>query len=449
MQRIFPAFTYSKGPRDNCWWDDTVERPTWPTFGGTRTVDVAIIGGGFTGISAAYHLARAGVHVAVVEAETPGWGASGRNGGFCCLGGAKLSQTAMQRRFGDAATETYLHSEVAAVELAKQLIDRHNIDVDAHSQGETQMAHSPGAMEALRRAADAAAAANVPVTLTEPQDLAAVGLNGDFFGALTTPVGFGLNPQKYLFGLAAAAAEAGAELFQNSPVTDLRPHMGQFTLRLPGGVLQAKQVILATNGYSSDDIPAWLRARYLPSQSSVLVTRPLQDQELAAQGWTSDQMAYDTRHLLHYFRLMPDRRFLFGMRGGLRASAKAEAQIRRQLLRHFHKLFPAWKEVEVTHRWSGLVSLGAGLVPFIGPVPDHPGLFAGLNYHGNGVAMGTYAGRILADLVRGTTPVLPYSSVVQTAPRFPLGAYRRAFLPLAYGYYALRDLSFATSSDKA
>jgi glycine/D-amino acid oxidase-like deaminating enzyme len=440
MRRIFSDYAYGPGPRDGCWWDETIAAPDWLRLSGEVTADVAIIGGGFTGMSAALHLAEAGAKVALLEAETPGWGASGRNGGFCCIGGAKLSSAAMRRKFGAEATDIYDAGEVAAVDLVRQLLDRHQIDADTHSDGETQMAHSPRAMKALRRQADEIAAAGGSPQLLEQHELAANGMNGGFFGALTTPVGFGLNPRKYLFGIARAAQSAGARLFQNSPVTGLsRAPSGGHILTTPDGALHADQVIVATNGYSWDGLPDWLSGRYIPAQSTVMVTRPLSDEELQAQGWFTDQMAFDTRNLLHYFRLMPDRRFLFGMRGGLFASARSEAAIRRALRQHFDIMFPEWSTVEGTHFWSGMVSMARNLVPFVGPVPGEKGMFAGLCYHGNGVAMGSYSGRLLADLVQGKQPDLPYSPVVQSMGKFPFGRARRVVMPPAYAVLGMMD----------
>lgn len=439
MKRIFSDYAYGSGPRDTCWWDETIEAPIWPQHSGEAQVDVAVIGGGFTGVSAALHLAESGVRTAVLEAETPGWGASGRNGGFCCLGGSMLDGTAMARKFTPQAAQTYQAGEVAAVDLVRVLLERHGIAADTHSRGETRMAHSPRAMKALRREADAIAAAGATPQILEQDELAAQGLNGAFFGALTTPVGFGLNPRKYLFGLARAAQSAGAQLFQNSPVTAMTPAQGGHVLTTPQGLVRAKQVIVATNGYSWDGLPKWLSGRYIPAQSTVMVTRPLTEDELQAQGWFSDQMAYDSRNLLHYFRLMPDRRFLFGMRGGLFASPRSEAAIRRLLRKHFVSLFPAWHGVESTHFWSGMVCMARNLVPFVGPVPDAPGVFAGLCYHGNGVAMGSYAGRLLADLAQGRQPALPYSPAMQSMPRFPFGRARRIVMPPAYALLGLMD----------
>ena len=200
-------------------------------------------------------------------------------------------------------------------------------------------------------------------------------------------------------------------------------------------------MILATNGYSSEDLPDWLRARYLPVQSSVIVTAPLEHEQIDAQGWSSHQMAYDTRVLLHYFRLMPNGRFLFGMRGGLTATPRARDSISRKIRADFARMFPAWQDVEITHEWDGLVCLMASLTPFAGAVPDHPGLYAGMGYHGNGVAMASHTGMLLADLVQGKPPRGPYPEVMRHPPRrFPLGRWRRALLAPAYATATLFDL---------
>ncbi|MEW2911926.1 FAD-dependent oxidoreductase [Leisingera sp. JC11] len=439
MRRIFSGYAYGPSPRNNCWWDETVPAPDWPVLEGEAVSDVAIIGGGFTGVSAALHLAESGVSVALLEAETPGWGASGRNGGFCCLGGSKLSGSAMRRFFGKPAADAYAASEEAAVDLVRELLGTHGIEADTHSRGETQLAHSKNAARRLSaQAAEMQKAGEAPEFLSRGQ-LAEHGLNGDFHAALTTPSGFALNPRKYLFGLASAARNAGAALFQNSPALSITRTGAGYEIETNKGILRASKVVIATNGYSSEDLPGWLAGRYMPAQSTVMVTRPLTENDLQAQGWFSHQMAYDTRNLLHYFRLMPDRRFLFGMRGGLLASPRAEAGIRRKLRQDFEAMFPEWRNVETTHCWSGMVCLSRNLVPFIGAVPDHPGMYAGLCYHGNGVAMGSFAGRILSDLVQGRKPELPYSPVVQKMPRFPFGSARRVLMPPAYAVLGLMD----------
>ena len=433
MRRIFPDYAYGPEPRAGCWWDDTIAAPDWSILSSGLSVDVAIIGGGFTGLSAALHLARDGASVAVLEAESPGWGASGRNGGFCCLGGSKLDHAALTRRYGLAGAQAYQQAEADAVALVADLLAEHKIDADTHSNGETQLAHSARSMERLRRMAKEQGA------LHDSQDLPALGFGDGFYGGYTNPIGFGLNPRKYLFGLADAAKGLGVALFQDTAALDVRSVQAGFDIRTVRATVRAAQVLICTNGYSSEDMPDWMAARYMPAQSTVMVTRPMTEAELHDQGWTTDQMAYDTRNLLHYFRLMPDRRFLFGMRGGLLASPSSEAAIRRKLTRDFQRMFPAWKGVEATHIWSGMVCLSRSLVPFAGPVPERPGMFAGFAYHGNGVAMGTYCGRALARLALGQPSELP-APISELPRRFPLGRWRRALMPPAYAALALADL---------
>ena len=437
MRRIYPDYAYGSGPRSGCWWDRTIDAPDWPELRGDLRAEVAIIGGGFTGMSAALHLAEAGADVALLEAQSPGWGASGRNGGFCCLGGSALDDTAMTRKYGAAPTVEFARAEREAVAFAAALIDRLGLEVDRHSRGETQLAHNERAMDTLRRRAEK----DPEAVLNTADELAGLGMNGPFRGALTLPTGFGLNPRKYLFGLARGAERAGAGLFQQSPVSAIEKLPGGYALQTPQGKVTCKTLLIATNGYSSEDLPGWLAARYMPTQSAVLVTRPLSEAEQKAQGWTSDQMAYDTRNLLHYFRLMPDGRFLFGMRGGLLSSAWSERRVHATVRRDFDRMFPAWRSVDSPFHWSGMVCLSRDRVPFVGPVPGQEAMFAGLAYHGNGVAMGGYCGRLLADLALERKSDLVFPAILR-APlrRFPLGRVRRALLPPIYAWMGIRDL---------
>ncbi|KAA8611405.1 FAD-dependent oxidoreductase [Salipiger aestuarii] len=439
MKRIYEPAAY--GPQGACWWSQTVAPLDWPALQGDKTTGIAIIGGGFTGLSAALHLAQDGAEVTLLEAEHPGFGASGRNGGFCCLGGAKATARQLRHQVGAEGLRDWRQTEKSAVATAARLIAEHDIDADTHSDGETMIAHSPRAFARLRASAPGIEQDyGVTPRLIEMEDMAAEGFGGPFFGALTTPIGFALNPRKYHAGLARAAQNAGAALHGHSPVTALHRN-GKWRLTTPQGTVTADRVVLATNGYSSEDLPDWLRARYLPVQSSVIVTEPVPDDLRQAQGWTSHQMAYDTRVLLHYFRMMPDGRFLFGMRGGLSATPVARRRIARAIRDDFAEMFPRWRDVGITHEWAGLVCLMANLVPFVGEVPDHPGLFAGLGFHGNGVAMGSHAGMLLAGLVQGkpAQPAIP-AAMSLIPGRFLLGRHRRKLLVAPYVAASLLDL---------
>ncbi|MCB2110281.1 MAG: FAD-binding oxidoreductase [Defluviimonas sp.] len=442
MKRIYDAFAYGDGPVAGCYWDTTIARPAAePAPAGETRVEVAIIGAGFTGLSAALHLARdAGAEVAVLDARRIGWGASGRNGGFASLGGAKASDAQLLRRYGAAALADWHRAQMASADCVAGLVDRYGLEVDAHShEGETCVAHRPAELAAFRaEAPDLDRFYGVKTRVLTGAEMAAEGMAGpEVHGGLKLPVGFALNPLKYVLGLAAAARAAGARIWEQAPVTAIAQADGAHVLTHPGGRIVARKLILATNGYSSDDLPPWMAGRYLPALSAILVTRPLTAEEIAAQGWSSTGMAYDSRKLLHYFRLMPNGRFLFGGRGGTRADAGALAERQRILRADFERMFPAWAGVETPHFWSGFVCLTRDLVPYVGPLGDLGNAWAGFAWHGNGVLMGSYAGALLAGLAtgRGGVPRI----MAGPARGFPLAPARRLVLPAAYAWYHWRD----------
>ncbi len=437
MRRIFSNYSYGPEPRKKCWWDQTVSIPKFPPLEGQLRADVAIVGGGFTGLNAALTLAEGGASVVVLDLEQPGWGASGRNGGFCCLGGGKASDRFLDKRFGRDARLEWRRTEMAAVAYVQTRVSQLKLDVDQHSEGETMLAHrarDARSFEATCRAVEE----NYGVTaqVIEEQALRQVGLGGRFFGALTIPLGFALNPKKYLAGLVDACGAKGVQIFGQTGVEHIEE---DGSLHLTSGVVRADRIVVATNGYSSEDVPKGLRSAYMPAQSSVMVTRPLQMAELQEQGWDSAQMAYDTRQLLHYFRLMPDRRFLFGMRGGILSSPNADARLFRTLRSHFDEMFPAWQAVETEGMWSGMISLARNRTPFVGELPGQSRILAGLCFHGNGVAMGSFTGHLLGQIILGQGDPVP-TVLSKPMTRFPLGRLRRTLMAPLYAGLQIADL---------
>ncbi len=438
MTRILSDFAYGDEPVETCFWGPSTVNASKAQ--GDIHSRVAIVGAGFTGLSAALHLAQEGVDVTVLDAKTPGWGASGRNGGFCCLGGTALPEPLMTKRYGTDGKRAKHATEIAAIHLVRDLLKTHAIQADTHSDGETILAHSPRAMRTLREEHSNAEEIYGTATLHEGEELPALGMKGRYFGALTLPHGFGLNPRKYADGLAKAAIDAGARIHALSPVRSVTRQGDSYTLVTSAARIRADKVIFATNGYSSEDVPPWMRSRFLPLQSNVLVTRPLTPAEIA-DGWSSTQMAYTHQTLLHYFRLMPNGQFLFGMRGGLFSGPKAFKTLQKRTRSQFERAFPFWKHVETPHNWNGALSFASDLPPYVGPVPEMPGAFTAFAYHGNGVAMATHSGAILARLAMGKDAGDHYPQFMQDAPkRFPLGRHRR--LLMAPGYIA------ATLSDR-
>lgn len=440
MRYLWESAAFDDALATRSFWRSTSNAPDLPApLRGRQKTDVAIIGAGFTGLNAALHLARQGRDILLLDARSPYWGATGRNGGFCCLGGAKASDAALRKLGGAAGPRDWRRTEMAAVHYVDDLLAQLDADVDRHSQGETILAHTPRAFARLRRTADGLGRDyGVTAQLTPFEDMETQGFGGRFYGALTLPIGFGLNPQKYAQALLGMALAAGAGLSPFTEITEIAGQDGDFTLIGAQVQIQARQVILATNGYSAETLLPELTNRLLPVQSSVIVTRPLTAGEAAAQGWHSDQMAYDTRALLHYFRRLPDGRFLFGMRGGLSARAGEQRAVSARLRRNFTALFPAWRDVDISHEWSGLACLTRNLVPFIGAL--RPGLYAGLGYHGNGVAMGSYAGALLAQQISGQDLGLFHPALCQRPMRrFAMGRARRIAMRAVYAGLGIVD----------
>lgn len=436
MKRIYEPEAYDPTWPDSHWRRTLPLPEPAPRLEGSVTAEVAVIGAGFAGLSAAHELAtRFGTDVAVVDAVQPGWGASGRNGGFCCLGGSKLSDRAIAQRVGTEGAAEFHRFQVAAIAGVGAFLDAHGIDARQGPDGETYLAHSPAAFNALR----AQARTDPDARLISPSELRSAGVFGPaFHGALQVTHGFPVHPLAYVEGLARVAGEAGVRIFGQSPVLHLAPEAGGWRLDTPTGSLVAKQVLVATNGYSSEDLPPWLAGRSLPALSSIMVTRPITEAEREAQGFTSPVMAADTRTALHYFRHLPDGRFLFGMRGGTSASPAATAATQTRVRAHFEAMFPDWRGVETESRWSGFVCLTGSLAPFVGAVPGAQGLYAALGWHGSGVAPASRGGRLAAGLIAGAAPEIPALMAIPPR-RFPMPAFRRTALAAGYMAAEFRD----------
>lgn len=403
--------------------------------------DVAIIGGGFTGLSAALELAERGIDVRVLEAGHIGWGASGRNGGFACIGSHKLSYATMIRRYGLDATKAYYGAMKESVSLVADNATRHGIDIWKTRDGEVTLAHFPNRITELKEEQRFHRETfGEESEFLGPGQLAERGLSGpEFHAGLLGPVGFGVHPLNYVRGLARAAYRSGARLHPRSRLLRWEETAEGHRLSTAAATLTARRVIVATNGYTPEKLSVRHAGRLMPALSSILVTRPLSEEELKAQGWTAETLAFDSRKLLHYFRLLPGRRFLFGGRGGTDSSAAGAAAYRAHMTRTFHRMFPAWSQVEITHFWRGFVCLSNDLVPYVGALDDRKTVWTAIAYHGNGVAMGSWSGRAVARLMMADRNIRLPAVITRRLARFPLPAFRPLYLRGAYLWFGWQD----------
>ena len=428
------------------WWEASghPSQEDYEPLEGDHSTEVAIVGAGFMGSSCAYHLAKDhGIEARVLEAGHVGWGASGRNGGFVCFPAAKIGLGTMIDSYGLEETKRFYQSQLDAIDLVDRLGREEAIDYERQGEGFLSVAHRPEVMDDEAEYAEQLTRLfGVPTQLYTKDEFDEIGHRGtEQFGAMLIRRGFALHPLKFLGGLARAAARRGARLHGRSMVTGWRKEGDWHRLTTERGSLRARRVVFASNGFLREGLHPALDGRSLPALSNIVVTRPLSEAERAQENFVTETPISNTRSLLFYYRLLPDKRLLFGARGDTSGSPAAATAMRAWLERRMGELWPAFKGVETTHFWRGLVSLTKRMTPAIGRAPEDPSVFFAYGCHGNGVNTMPWAGQAIAKLIRGANrdeDVLP-GVLRGPAPRFPLPALRRWYLKGAYLMYRLKE----------
>ncbi len=392
--------------------------------------DLAIIGGGLTGLSTALHAAKRGARVVLCEQEKVGWGASTRNAGMA-LTGLKLSPEMLVKKYGRERARRFFRSSLEAIAELEQLLIAEKIACDFQRCGDLCVAYKPSHFQGLR-ASQKFLRENFH---HETQLLAAAEMKKElgspiYHGGLIDTKSAGLNPAKLVAGLAVAAQRAGALLFENTPVLSCRRQFSGFLLATSQGTVQAREVVAATNAYT----PAFLsnlRRRIIPLGSYIIVTEKLEE-NLAAELLPSNRMAYDTKNFLFYFRRTPDDRLLFGGRTSFTPMADQNAA--KILQRDMVQVFPQLHAIKIEYAWHGNVGFAFDQMPHLGM---HEGLHYAMGYAGHGVVMSVYFGKCLARILCDEECDSPFLNL--SFPRRIF--YRRQpwFLPVVGMYYKFLD----------
>jgi glycine/D-amino acid oxidase-like deaminating enzyme len=413
-------------------WTEQFPRPNdLPTSPVPAQVDVAIIGGGYTGLNAARVLAKNGSTVAVLERHTIGWGASSRNGGMATTG-IKQSIQVIFQRYGQDLGRTFWQASLDAIDLIGEIVADENLACNFLRKGHVVLAYKPSHFERMQeKAAWFKQELDYTMRLVPPAELQAEIGSQAYYGGMVDEWSSGLHPARYVFGLAQVAARYGTYLCENAAVSRIEKHAYGFNVHTGQGVVAAKEVLVATNGYTDTLVPG-LKPRIFPVGSYIIVTEPL-PLELQKKLSPKGRMFYDSKWFLNYFRLTPDGRMLFGGRNNLSTNqdlVESARRLRQQMVR----VFPELHDVPITHSWTGQLGLTFDLMPHIGRLN---GIHYALGYSGHGVSIATYVGTEVGLLLAGKKTSSPFAQISHQTMFF----YRRDpwFLPFAALYYRFLD----------
>lgn len=415
---------------ERCLWTEMAPSPARPLVELPLQTDVAIVGGGYTGLAAAHVLARHAVSATVLEQHTLGWGASSRNGGFV-LPGYQPEVEELGEKYGLDLARGLFALSLEAVDYLERLVQVERIDCEFTRSGSLTLAAKPQHYRELERSQQfLRLALRYETRLLAREELSQEIESHRYHGGLLDPGAGSLHPARYLQGLATAAERAGAVLAEEAQVLEIRREGLGFAITTSRGMVRAGDVVVATDGYTGAVVP-WLRRRVIPIGSYLVATEPL-GAELCQRLLPCRRVMSDTKNLLYYFRLSSDGRLVFGGRASFTPTTlKKSAQI---LARGVSRVFPQLGNTPLEYAWGGQVGFTRNRLPAAGRVN---GMYYALGYCGHGVAMATYLGARVAQAIT-TGRELPQLSGRGFAA-VPLYRGQPWFLPLVGAYYRMRD----------
>jgi glycine/D-amino acid oxidase-like deaminating enzyme len=415
---------------ERCLWTETAPSPARALVELPPQTDVAIVGGGYTGLAAAHVLARHAVGATVLEQHTLGWGASSRNGGFV-LPGYQPEIESLAERYGLDHARRMFALSLEAVDYLEWLVHAEKIDCEFTRSGGLTLAAKPRHYQALERSQQfLQQALGYETELLPREELSREIESNRYHGGLLDPGAGSLHPARYLQGLATAAERAGAILAEAVQVLEIRREGRGFAITTSRGTVRAGDVVVATDGYTGAVVP-WLGRRVIPIGSYLVATQPL-GAELPQRLLPGRRVVSDTKNLLYYFRLSSDGRLVFGGRASFTPTTlQKSAEI---LARGVSQVFPQLGNTALEYAWGGQVGFTRSRLPATGRVD---GIYYALGYCGHGVAMATYLGARVGQAISAGRELPQVSGHGFAA--VPLYRGRPWFLPLVGAYYRMRD----------
>lgn len=428
-------------PAPSTYWHSTHNCVHYEALARDINTEYLVIGGGYTGLSAAITLAEAGKHVVLIDAHSVGFGCAGRNGGFILSGSGRLSLSAIEDKWGEGTAKGMQQEFEGAVKLLHKRIARHSMQVDLCEGPYFKLAHSAKHAKRLHHAASVQETKfGAKSTLLSQNDVERrFSINSTYGGVKVE--GACLHPLKLADEYAKTAQGLGAQLYYNTPALDIRKDGSTYLVKTPSGNIRANNVLIASNAYTPKQFHNAVDNKQFPVQSSIFVTAPLTQKQQAETGLSTPMSFMDTRMMKYYYRVLPDGRLLFGGRGAVLGKHSEHPSEKARLYRAMIKSFPALEGITMTHFWSGWVSVSLDDMPriFI-DTKDNDSLGYAMGYCGSGVSFAAFAGMRLAQRMLSNEDIdLSLPLYQSPLPTFPFATFRRVALRGLYQWAKIAE----------
>lgn len=413
------------------WADIAIPAPPTGALAGELDVDVAIVGAGFAGLSAALELSGRGARVALIEAAEPGWGASGRNNGQV-VPGLKLDPDEIETVCGAEHGARLVQWAGEAPDVVFDLIEKHRIRCQPTTNGWIEMAYTQHAVARIEARCAQWAARGAPVAMVPRERLASMLGTPAYIAGWSDHRGGTIDPLSYVRGLAGAAIAGGARIFSGTPALELSLASGKWSVRTPLGRLKADKVVVATGAYADEIVPG-LRRSIVPTRIAQIASAPLDDRQLSTI-LPCRQAASDTRRLLTSFRISPDGRLMIA--GAWATGSVQDASLLPRLHRVARELFGHLGPLRWEYGWSGYFPVTSDRLPHVHESND--GVICALGCNGRGIAVSTAMGRLVAERILGKAEQ-DMALAPTPMPRVAFHEFRRAGIAAATRFKSLQD----------